>query len=452
MAKIIISYRRSDSDVFAGRVHDQIVSRYGDQSAFIDVDNIPFGKDFRVHIQEELANADAILVIVGPKWLGSKGGRSRIMDAADPVRIEVETALSRGLPTIPILVGNATMPRPEQLPETLKDFPFLNAAQVDTSRDFHRDLNRVIAAIDQILHLPLDKFNEREQANDKQRAGEARAKTTAEIVRQTERDRIASEAEAALRRDDEERRQKAEAEARQPAQRQAEEHLLREKKAERLGLEMRAEETGTQQRTTTLQHFLGSCMLTYSGLSLPFLAAMFFNRLLVAPDIAGAFIFFFAFLVILVAIGAGIGTIGGKQWARSVGCGTCLFLALVLISIVFVMAATGNLSSAAESGLLMIATSLGLIGALLGTGAALYIFGWRSDSPFARAIPKDVTLFAFLLAIVILPFGLLWGAPPSDYANLRTWCGVAIFVTGGIFIWCVMDFRRKFTATSRKSA
>ena len=34
MAKIIISYRRSDSDVFAGRVRDRIVSRYGDQSVF----------------------------------------------------------------------------------------------------------------------------------------------------------------------------------------------------------------------------------------------------------------------------------------------------------------------------------------------------------------------------------------------------------------------------------
>jgi len=215
MAKIIISYRRSDSDVFAGRVHDRIVSRYGDQSAFIDVDNIPFGKDFRVHIQEELASADAVLVIVGPKWLGSaRGGRSRILDATDPVRIEVETALSRGIPTIPILVAGTSMPKPEQLPETLKDFSFLNAAPVDTSRDFPRDLNRVIATIDRILRLPLDKSDDRVRADDDHRVSEAKAEGTADIARQTERDRIASEAEAARRRDDDER-QKLEAEARQ---------------------------------------------------------------------------------------------------------------------------------------------------------------------------------------------------------------------------------------------
>jgi TIR domain len=101
LAKIIISYRRSDSDVFAGRVRDRIAGRYGEDSVFIDVDNIPFGKDFRVHIQEVMAEANAVLIVIGPKWLGAgKGGYSRIKDAADPVRIEVETELAKGTPTI----------------------------------------------------------------------------------------------------------------------------------------------------------------------------------------------------------------------------------------------------------------------------------------------------------------------------------------------------------------
>jgi hypothetical protein len=157
LAKIIISYRRSDSDVFAGRVRDRIAGRYGENSVFIDVDNIPFGKDFRVHIQEVMAEADAVLIIIGPKWLGAgKGGNSRIKDDADPVRIEVETALGNGTPTIPILVGKTNMPKPEQLPDSLRDFAFINAAPVDTGRDFHRDLNRVMATINGIVGLPLD--------------------------------------------------------------------------------------------------------------------------------------------------------------------------------------------------------------------------------------------------------------------------------------------------------
>jgi hypothetical protein len=46
MAKIAISYRRTDSDV-TGRIFDRFVQRYGKDSVFRDIDNIPFGIDFR---------------------------------------------------------------------------------------------------------------------------------------------------------------------------------------------------------------------------------------------------------------------------------------------------------------------------------------------------------------------------------------------------------------------
>ena len=138
--------------MFAGRVRDRIASHFGKDSVFIDIDSIPFGKDFRVHIQEALARADAVLVVIGPRWLGvSKGSHSRIKEDTDPVRIEVETALSKGIPTIPILVGQTKMPKAEQLPESLRSFVFINAAPVDTGRDFHRDLNRVIGTVNSIL-------------------------------------------------------------------------------------------------------------------------------------------------------------------------------------------------------------------------------------------------------------------------------------------------------------
>jgi hypothetical protein len=165
VTKIIISYRRSDSDVFAGRVCDRVAKSFGEESVFIDVDNIPFGKDFRVHIQEAMAEADAVLVVIGPQWLGAgRTGQSRIMEDNDPVRIEVETALNKRIATIPVLVGRTNMPQPEELPDSLRDFAFINAASVDTGRDFHRDLNRVIAAISTIIaRPPLDRIAEYER-------------------------------------------------------------------------------------------------------------------------------------------------------------------------------------------------------------------------------------------------------------------------------------------------
>jgi len=153
MPKIIISYRRSDSDAIAGRIRDRLVSDYGRNSIFMDIDNIPFGTDFREHIQKAIAQNDLLLAIVGPKWSGvAKGGRARIDDEMDLVRIEIETAMKEGIPVIPVLVNGAKMPKPEELPASLKDFSFKNAADVDTGRDFHQHMDRLVRSINKLLN------------------------------------------------------------------------------------------------------------------------------------------------------------------------------------------------------------------------------------------------------------------------------------------------------------
>src|ERR1700733_1119442 len=94
--KIAISYRRSDSQDITGRIFDRLQQHFGKDSIFRDIDNIRPGIDFRVQISEALRTTDVLLVVVGPKWFGrAKGADSRIDNKADPVRIEVETALQR---------------------------------------------------------------------------------------------------------------------------------------------------------------------------------------------------------------------------------------------------------------------------------------------------------------------------------------------------------------------
>ncbi|HVV60528.1 MAG TPA: toll/interleukin-1 receptor domain-containing protein [Pseudolabrys sp.] len=152
MSKVIISYRRSDSAAIAGRIRDRLVARYGEDSIFMDIENIPFGSDFRTHIRDTLLQSDVLISIVGPKWLGrAKGGGGRMAAETDPVRIEIETALQGRIPLIPVLVNGARMPDAGDIPESLKDFAFLNAAEVDTGRDFHQHMDRLIQAIDGII-------------------------------------------------------------------------------------------------------------------------------------------------------------------------------------------------------------------------------------------------------------------------------------------------------------
>jgi hypothetical protein len=98
MPRILISYRREDSDAITGRIFDRLIAHYGRGSVFRDVDNIPFGVNFRDQIRAVLEESNIVLVVVGPRWFGRRGGQSRVEDPADPVRVEVEIALRKGSP------------------------------------------------------------------------------------------------------------------------------------------------------------------------------------------------------------------------------------------------------------------------------------------------------------------------------------------------------------------
>ncbi|MGA8294280.1 MAG: hypothetical protein WB820_17675 [Rhodoplanes sp.] len=41
--KIILSYRRSDSEVITGRIRDKLASHYGEDGVFMDTESIPLG-------------------------------------------------------------------------------------------------------------------------------------------------------------------------------------------------------------------------------------------------------------------------------------------------------------------------------------------------------------------------------------------------------------------------
>jgi TolB-like protein len=153
MPKIIISYRRRDSEAITGRIFDRLIAHYGKDAVFRDIDNIPPGIDFRSHIADALAHSDILLAIVGPNWGGRRGraGRARIDDEDDLVRIEVETALVRGIPIIPVLLGSTKMPSADHVPGGVKEFVFRQAVRVDPGRDFEHHLDGLTREIDRIL-------------------------------------------------------------------------------------------------------------------------------------------------------------------------------------------------------------------------------------------------------------------------------------------------------------
>jgi hypothetical protein len=119
--RVFVSYRRSDVGGNAGRLCDALDNRLGRDMVFHDVSAVAAGRDFTVEIDAALASSDAVLAVIGPGWLSATtpDGRPRLVDPDDFVRRELVAALRTDTPVVPVLVGGASLPSADQLPDEL---------------------------------------------------------------------------------------------------------------------------------------------------------------------------------------------------------------------------------------------------------------------------------------------------------------------------------------------
>ncbi|HLY24970.1 MAG TPA: SUMF1/EgtB/PvdO family nonheme iron enzyme [Aggregatilineales bacterium] len=150
MPKIFISYRRDDSADVTGRIHDWLTARIGGESIFRDVDDIPFGVDFKKYLEDTVSQCSVMLVVIGPQWLTvtDESGTRRLDDPRDFVRVEVETALKRDISVIPLLVNGANMPTEKVLPPNLANLAYRNGMAIRRDPDFRPDMDRLIQALE----------------------------------------------------------------------------------------------------------------------------------------------------------------------------------------------------------------------------------------------------------------------------------------------------------------
>lgn len=153
MPNIFISYRREETAYLAATIADKLANKLGKGSVFLDIDNIPMGVDFRKHLGNAISRADLVLVLIGESWLTCTDldGSRRLDSTADFVRIEIEAALRRGITIVPVLLENAKMPRPEQLPESIRALAFRNATELRAGREFLPQLQRLVNACEKFV-------------------------------------------------------------------------------------------------------------------------------------------------------------------------------------------------------------------------------------------------------------------------------------------------------------
>ena len=121
--RIFISYRREDTAPYAGRIYDRLVTEFGFEQVFFDIDTIPPGDDFVEVLTEKVESCDVLLAVIGKSWLtiADRAGRPRIKNPEDFVAIEIGAALRRKVRVIPILVGGGRVPIQSELPEELAE-------------------------------------------------------------------------------------------------------------------------------------------------------------------------------------------------------------------------------------------------------------------------------------------------------------------------------------------
>jgi hypothetical protein len=151
MSGVFISYRREDSPGHAGRIFDRLRTRLGSGLVFMDVDAIEAGVDFGVAIESAVGSCDALLAVIGPGWVSATGrGGRRLDDPDDFVRLEIAGALKRDVRVVPVLVDNAEMPVPDDLPDELKPLTRRNALVLRDSR-WDADIDELVLTVERLI-------------------------------------------------------------------------------------------------------------------------------------------------------------------------------------------------------------------------------------------------------------------------------------------------------------
>ncbi len=183
MPHIFISYRRTDSAGYAGRLYDHLDQYLDAHSIFMDIDNIPPGEDFVQVIEKAVDQCDTMLVLIGPQWLtaATESGERRLDDSHDFVRLEISTALQRDIRVIPILVNQASMPRTDDLPTDLQPLTRRNAVSLSNER-FREDVQRLMQALQRArAQAAITDIPDIEEIQKRKERAKAKAKRSPEV-------------------------------------------------------------------------------------------------------------------------------------------------------------------------------------------------------------------------------------------------------------------------------
>ena len=151
--RIFISYRKPDGEGFAHSLLQTLQSAFGEPRVFLDLDGIQVGEHWIDHLNQQLARACALVVVIDPSWEASFARRRSLIDTGDRdwVVHEIGYALANPeIELIPLLMGGCTPPDRLSLPSEISDLVNVQHAKV-TYPTWEQDLRPVLDRLQVLL-------------------------------------------------------------------------------------------------------------------------------------------------------------------------------------------------------------------------------------------------------------------------------------------------------------
>lgn len=104
MLKVFVSYRRSDSEDFAGRLYSELKDEF---EVFFDNEKLDYGVEFPQKLKEEVESSDIFLLVVGKDFCSELDAKK---SQTDFMLEEIKVAKESGCGILPILQDGVEMP------------------------------------------------------------------------------------------------------------------------------------------------------------------------------------------------------------------------------------------------------------------------------------------------------------------------------------------------------
>lgn len=123
--KVFVNYRQRDAEdnllphaLLVEALADRLAVHFGRETVYFDT-TLRIGEPYAAALRARLAETEVLVVVIHSTWLADladRAGRHR-----DWVHDEIAGALANGIRVVPVLLAGASMPKHQDLPETIRE-------------------------------------------------------------------------------------------------------------------------------------------------------------------------------------------------------------------------------------------------------------------------------------------------------------------------------------------